>query len=204
MGEVNRALVDDCRVFHFGSVSLTDEPCRSAALETAAWAELRGKVISFDPNYRPFLWDSEEAAREQMLKGVGLADVLKVSEEEMTLLTGETGWENGSQKLLDMGPGLVLVTMGEKGAAFRNRVCCGHLPAYDVPVVDTTGAGDAFVGAVLHRLKGLSGEEIAVLDRETLADVVDFANAAGSLTTTRGGAIPAMPTMEEIEALRNK
>lgn len=204
VGEVDRGLVDDCRVFHFGSVSLTDEPCRSATLETAVYARKKGKLISFDPNYRPFLWRSGEEACEQMKKGIRLADVLKVSEEEMTLITGEPDWETGSQKLLDMGPSLVLVTMGEKGGAYRNRVCRGHLPAYDVEVADTTGAGDAFMGAVLHQLKELSAAKIASLDREVLEDVVDFANAAGSLTTTRGGAIPALPTLEEIETLRKK
>ena len=87
--EVDRALLRDCRIFHFGSVSLTDEPCRTATLEAAREAKAAGAMISYDPNYRPFLWDSAERAREALLAALPLADIVKVSEEEMELLTGE-------------------------------------------------------------------------------------------------------------------
>ena len=113
-----------------------------------------------------------------MKEGIRLADILKVSEEEMQLVTGESDPERGSKALLDMGPSLVLVSMGAKGAYCRNAVCAGALPTFDVPTVDTTGAGDAFMGAIHFLLKGKTG----------------------SLTTTKGGAIPAMPAMEEIRS----
>lgn len=197
--EIRWELIDQCRVFHFGSVSLTDEPCRAATFEAAAYARQQGKRVSFDPNYRPFLWKSEADAREQMLKSIAMADILKVSEEELTLITGQTDFESGAQQLLKMGPSLVLVSLGAKGAYYRNRSCTGLLPTYDVKTIDTTGAGDAFVGAILWQLKERTPEELRSME---LAEVVDFANAAGSLTTTRGGAIPALPTLQEIRDCR--
>lgn len=199
--EIRRDLIDRCKIFHFGSVSLTGEPCRSACLSAAAYAKRQGKRISFDPNYRLLLWDSEAEAREQITRGIALADILKVSEEEMLLITGTADLEKGSAMLLEMGPSLVLVTMGEKGAFFRNRTHAQLISTYPVKAVDTTGAGDAFVGAMLWCLKDLPVEEISHSD---LSRMLDFANAAGSLTTTKGGAIPALPSMEEIRICQKK
>lgn len=200
INDLNYKLIDHCRVFHFGSVSMTQEPSRSATLRAAECAKEKGKLISFDPNYRPLLWYGEKPAREQMLKAVAMCDILKVSEEEMLLLTGETDMEKASQILLEMGPALVLVSLGPKGSFHRNHVCSGYLPTYDVKTVDTTGAGDAFVGAILWQLRNRSRREIESLGDKELRQIVDFANAAGSLTTTKSGAIPAIPTMEQIRA----
>lgn len=201
--EVRREQIDDCAIFHFGSVSLTDDPSRTATFDAAAYAKKQGKLISFDPNYRPLLWESETQAKRQMERGVCLADLLKVSEEEMTLITGETDLERGSQMLLEMGPSLVLVSLGAQGAFYRNQICFGQLPTYDVKTMDTTGAGDAFVGAVHYRLRGKSILDIGNMSRPELEDMVDFANAAGSLTTAHRGAIPAMPGAEEIAKCRS-
>ena len=118
----------------------------------------------------------------------------------MRLLTGETDPEKGAARLMAMGPGLVLVSMGEKGAYYQNKVGGGLVPTFDVETVDTTGAGDAFWGAVLHQLRGKTAAELAQLPSQQLQQVVRFGNAAGSLTTMKSGAIPAMPTQEEIEA----
>jgi fructokinase len=131
-----------------------------------------------------------------------LADILKVSEEEMTLLTGETNLEKGAVLLAEKGPGIVLVSLGAKGAFCFCADGSAILPAYDVKTIDTTGAGDAFLGAIHHRLRGKTKEQLRGISKEELADIVDFANAAGSLTTTKKGAIPAMPDMAEIESCR--
>jgi fructokinase len=202
MSELKWELIENCGIFHFGSVSLTENPCRAAAYEAAARAKNLGKLVSFDPNFRPLLWGSESDALEQMSKGAALADLLKVSEEEMILLTRETDVTRGSENLLLRGPSFVLVTLGPGGAFYRNSVCCGHMPAYDVATVDTTGAGDAFMGAIHHRIKGKTKEQLRTMPKDELKDIVDFANAAGSLTTIRGGAIPAMPDIKEIEHCR--
>jgi fructokinase len=198
-------LLSGCGIFHFGSVSLTDEPCRSATLESARRAKECGAVISFDPNYRPPLWGGIEAARREILGALPLADIIKVSGEELELVTGQSDPAAGSQALMKYGARLVLVTLGEGGAYYRSPRAAGHVPAPQVDAVDTTGAGDAFTGALLYRLRGLGTEGIAALSAAQLEGCVRFACAAGSLTTLGHGAIPAMPGREKIDAcLREK
>lgn len=197
--DVSGLVIDDAAIFHFGSVSLTADPSRTATLEAARYARQQGKLVSFDPNYRPLLWEHPADAVVQMQEGVKLADLLKVSEEEMQLITNKSDLARGSQALLEMGPSLVLVSLGAKGAYYRNAVGAGHLPTYDVPTVDTTGAGDAFMGAIHYQLRRKAAEDLRTLPAFELEEIVRFGNAAGSLTTTKGGAIPAMPSMVEIQ-----
>lgn len=197
--EVDDALLRECRVFHFGSVSLTDEPCRTATFDAARRAKAYGAVISFDPNYRPPLWDSKKWARREMLEALPLADIIKVSDNELEMLTGHTDLEDGAKVLAEHGAALVMVTLGPKGAYFRTEKASGLVPAYEVKTVDTTGAGDAFVGALLAQISGLSIEQLRDMTEDKWKETVTFCNAAGSLTTTRRGAIPALPTRKEIE-----
>ncbi|GHS93358.1 putative sugar kinase YdjE [Synergistales bacterium] len=199
-GDVNRSIIDDCRIFHFGSVSLTDDPCRSAIYDAVEYAVKKGKIISYDPNYRPFLWSGPETARKEIMNPMPSVNILKVSEEEMTLLTGQTDFERGAEELSSYGPAIVIVTLGEKGAFYRCKAGCGALPAYNVKTVDTTGAGDAFLGA-LHFCLRKDIERIHDITKDELEHIVRFANAAGGLTTTKRGAIPAMPSIEDIRAL---
>ncbi|MEG1012475.1 MAG: carbohydrate kinase [Ruthenibacterium sp.] len=199
-GEVDAQLLRNCRIFHFGSVSLTDEPCRSATLTSVQTAKQAGAIISYDPNYRPPLWASEADAVAEMCAALRYADIVKVSEEEMTLLTGETEAEKGAQALLEQGASLVLVTMGAKGAFCKNTRASACKAAFDVATVDTTGAGDAFFGALLFYLREKNAAELKTLSREEMGAMLDFSNAAGSLTTTKKGAIPAMPTRKDIES----
>lgn len=197
--EVKNELINDCKIFHFGSVSLTDEPCRKATFDSVAYAKEHGKIISFDPNYRPLLWKDKAESIKIITKAIAFSDILKVSEEEMYLITNETNLELGSEKLSNMGPSLVLVSLGEKGACFRNKKHFGIFPTYNVNAVDTTGAGDAFVGAMLWQIKDFNLCEISNMN---LAENINFANAAGSLTTTQRGAIPALPTLREIKKIQ--
>ena len=199
ISDIKKELVTGCHILHFGSVSLTGEPSKSATLFAVQTAKQAGCIISYDPNYRPPLWDSEETAKEQMTTGLALADIVKVSEEEMVLLTGKTDLQEGSRELSLYGASLILISLGPKGAFYRRGELCGLLPTYQVKTIDTNGAGDSFLGAVHYRLRGKSLKEIRELSEPELKDILSFANAAGSLTTTRGGAIPAMPTLEEIE-----
>lgn len=196
--EIPQTLLSQCRVFHFGSVSLTDEPVRSATIAAAQEAKKQGAIISYDPNYRPALWQQESEAVEIMRSMCPLADLIKVSDEEMTLITGETSAAKGAQALLAFGASLVIITGGEKGCYFATPACSGFVPAYQVPVADTTGSGDAFVGALLYRLQNVPKAQLKALDEETLTEHIRFASAAGGLTATVRGAIPAMPTEAEI------
>lgn len=198
--ELKEELITGCRILHFGSVSLTDEPCRSATLAAAKKAKDAGCIISYDPNFRPPLWDDAARAKSEILNAMPLADIVKVSEEELLMLTGESDLEIGAAKLAAYGPSLILVSLGPKGAFFHTEKVNGILPTYDVRTVDTTGAGDAFLGAVHFKLKGKSAAEIRGMSAQELESVIAFGNAAGSLTTTQKGAIPAMPAMADIEA----
>ena len=202
--EVPSAFIYGCGVFHFGSVSLTDEPCRTATLYAASAARKAGALVSYDPNYRPFLWPDIGRAKKELLEAAALADVVKVSEDELFLLTGENDLGNGCRALQQHGPVAVVVTLGPKGAYCSAPACEAFLPTYDVPVVDTTGAGDAFWGALLWKLHAEYGcaarKDIAALTQAQWRVAMKFANAAGSLTTTKKGAIPAMPSKEEIDS----
>ena len=137
-----------------------------------------------------------------MLKLLPLADILKLSDEELTLLTGETGLDTGTAALAVQGPALILISLAERGAYFRRGALCGLVPAFQVDTVDTTGAGDAFLGAILHRLRHKTLEEIRRLGEDELREIVRFGNAAGGLATAAKGAIPAMPTLERILSLQ--
>lgn len=197
--EVNVNLLYNCKILHFGSVSLTDEPCRSATLESVKRAKKAGALISYDPNYRPLLWNNQAEAKEQMRNAFLLADFIKVSEEEMTLLTGETDLSAGAEKLLQYGATLAMITLGLRGAFCCTERASGMLPAYDVKTIDTTGAGDAFLGSFLYCIRNKTLNEIRTLTESELKQIIAFGNAAGSLTTAKKGAIPAMPTLAQIE-----
>jgi fructokinase len=200
--ELSYNLIDDCRIFHFGSVSMTADPSRQATLAAVRYAGKQGKLVSYDPNLRLMLWPGEEQARAAILQAMPLADLVKISEEELLFLTGEQDLGRGSALLLDQYKlQLVLVTLGRHGAYARSSASEAWSPAYDVPTVDTTGAGDAFTGAFLHQLL-LDGRPVAELRENDLAAFLAFANAAGSLATVRRGAIPALPTLAEIEDCR--
>lgn len=200
--EIEWDMISGCHIFHYGSISFTDDPCRSAAYAAIRRAKELGKLMSYDPNYRPFLWDGEKRAVQEIMGALPMADILKVSEEELLLLTGETDLKAGAQKLRKQGPRLVLVSRGEFGSFYCAACGTGQMPAFQVNVVDTTGAGDAFLGAVHYRLREKEAADLDKLTQEDLEDILDFANAAGGLTATKRGAIPSMPSLAEIEACR--
>ena len=200
--ELDECLLCDCRIFHFGSVSLTADPARTATFAAVKIAKDAGAMISFDPNYRPLLWDSPEAATEQMKRGAAISDIVKVSDNELVMLTGTDDLSRGADAIHDMGAALVLVSMGAGGSYVSTRRVAVRLPTYDVATIDTTGAGDAFLGCVLSRVCRMTPDEIGALETGELQDILDSANACGSLTTTKTGAMPALPTREEIDQCR--
>lgn len=195
---VDFELIKKTKIFHCGSLSLTDEPARSATLAAIRFARENGKIISYDPNYRPPLWNSAGEARKQIQSLLTFTDILKVSEIELDLITGTGDLAKGSAMLSDCGISLILVTLGPQGCFYRYPGGTGKLEAYQVKTVDTTGAGDAFLGGVLYWLSELTLEEIRRLDRGKLEEIVNFGNAMGGLATTKNGAIPAMPEMEQV------
>ena len=196
MEHVPMELLGGTKVLHFGSVSLTAEPARTATLEAAKTAKASGAYVSYDPNYRASLWPDEETAVRNMTEPLSMVDILKVSDEELPLLTGCTDPEKGSARLAEKGVRLVLVTLGAHGAFYRFDGHTGHVPGVPCQVGDTNGSGDTFFGAALSQLVKLSSlDQLTVPELER---ILAFANKAASITTSRHGAIPAMPTLEEV------
>lgn len=201
--EIQPELLCECKIFHFSGVSLTDEACRTAALTAAKTARKAGAQISFDPNYRPLLWQSETLAKQTLRAALPYADVIKVSEEEMTLLTGETDLEMGAKAILQQGCRCVTVTRGEKGVYYRDAARVFSQPAFLVNAVDTTGAGDAFAGVFLSEICK-QPKAVWELNEKSLQQILQKSSAAGALATTKPGAIPALPDSFAISALLTK
>ncbi len=191
--ELDLTLIDEARVFHFGSLSLTDEPARTATQKAVAYAKEKGRLISFDPNLRKPLWPSETAAKEQIEWGLHQADIVKISDEEIDFLWGLSP-EEGAQKLLaEYGVQLVYATLGPRGCRFANRQGSGEVasPA-GIHVADTTGAGDIFGGSAMSRLLR-TGKAPDELSPEELRAITRFACCAASLSTQTHGGIDSVP-----------
>ncbi|XP_074572636.1 putative fructokinase-1 [Curcuma longa] len=196
-GELNLDVIKSAAVFHYGSISLITEPCRSAHLKAMQVAREAGALLSYDPNLRLPLWPSAESAREQIMSIWDQADIIKVSDVELEFLTGTDSVQDDVVLTLWRPEfKLLLVTLGEKGCKYYTKDFRGTLDGFSVNAVDTTGAGDAFVGAMLSKVVA----DQSVLQSEgKLREVLRFANACGAITTTKKGAIPALPN--EAEAL---
>ncbi len=190
------------KILHFGSVSLTAGLSRNATIFAARTAHRHGGLVSYDPNYRPALWASQAEASEWMTIPLPLVDIIKLSEEELPLLTGVSDLEEGSRILEERGVSLVMITLGGKGAFCRWQGETWCQPGIPVKVADTNGAGDTFLGAVLSRLCLRGERPLEGLTRSELKDIVAFANQAAAVTCSRSGAIPAMPSLEDIENLK--
>lgn len=197
--ELNYALLENSRIFHIGSLSLTDQPSRSATYAALEAADEAGAVISYDPNYRAPLWKSREEAMEIMRSVLPYVDVMKLSDEETALLTGLEVPEEAAAKLVAGGIPLVAVTLGSKGAYVCTAQGGALVPGFACKAADTTGAGDSFWGGFLYQLKesGKHPSEVTLLEAMGFAR---FANAVASLCVEKRGAIPAMPTLEEVNA----
>lgn len=197
--EVDEELILNSKIFHFGSLSLVEGPCRKATRKAVSIARGAGIPVSFDPNLRESLWKSEEEALGQICWGLENCDILKISDNELRFVTEEDDLEKGADMLLTRYPGIVLMTLtaGEQGsvAYYEGRRIAVPAVHVDEPV-EKTGAGDTFCGCVLdgvleHGLNGLSDEDIT--------KILSFANAAAALVICRKGAFRSMPERYEIE-----
>lgn len=192
--ELKDEIVCECRILNVGSLSMTDEPARTATLEAVRRAKLSGASIAYDPNYRKSLWENEAGAIKEMRRLLQVADYIKLSEDEMGLLTGQHQPEPALKLLLKGEARAAVITLGEQGAVFAAENYIGRLSAYPCKVVDSTGAGDAFWGAFLSRMS-----RVKKVSFEEVCKAVNFANAAASICVSRRGAIPAMPSLAEVE-----
>ncbi|MDR3263237.1 MAG: carbohydrate kinase [Clostridiales bacterium] len=198
IGELCTDLIDGSRIFHIGSLSLTDEPSRSTTLYAVKRAKDKGSIISYDPNYRAALWTDEAAAKREMRSLIPFADIIKISEEETKLLTDTQNPEQAAAILCDKGVRIALVTLGAKGAYLSCREKGGvYASGFACDTVDTTGAGDAFLGAFLFKIAESRKYPQDVTLQEA-ASFARFANAAASLCVESYGAIPSMPSLDNV------
>jgi fructokinase len=206
--ELDLPLLANTAAYHFGSVSLSVEPCRSAALQGARCARDAGGLVSFDMNYRAQLWESESRAVREATAALPMVDILKVNETELKLLTRTDDAVAGCTRIVQQGPMLAVATLGPDGCAWATRRSSGRVPGYAVEIVDATGCGDAFMAALLTRLLVATGNRagerltrLAALEAEALASTLLWANAAGALTALRKGVMPALPDANEVNAM---
>lgn len=200
--ELKEEIIRDSKVFHIGSLSLTAEPAKGTTFKALEIAKEAGCIISYDPNYRAPLWDSKEAAIEGMRSVVSYVDVMKISDEETALLTDIVDPEGAAKKLVDMGVSIVAVTLGADGALVCTKEGSAVVQGYKANMVDTTGAGDSFWGGFLKCLLE-SGKRAENVTLQETAEFAKYGNAVASLCVEKRGAIPAMPSVEEIEKRLN-
>jgi fructokinase len=196
--ELNLRLLSQAKAFHFGSLSLVDDPIKEAALAALKVVKEAGGLISLDVNFRPSLWNNPELAHDTVMEVLPRVNLLKVNETELELLSGVGDLDAGSMKLLDLGIEACVVTLGDKGSYFRTAGGAGFVPAFRVDTVDATGCGDGFVAGLLSRLvtRGQWRDQHTV---ETMSEILRYANAVGALTAQTQGVIPALPTAEMVE-----
>ena len=202
--ELDRELLKNCKIFHFGSLSLTEDPVRQSTMEAVRLAKEADALVTFDPNLREPLWDSPDQAREQISWGLGRCDVVKIADNELLFMTGERDFDAGAARLREQFPNLrlVCVTAGAQGS----YAYCGENRAF-VPgvslggVIETTGAGDTFCACMLNYVlsHGPAG-----LSEDQLREMLRFANAAAYIVTTRKGAIRSMPDRAQVEEILKK
>lgn len=200
--EINPRLLEESKALHFDSLSLTNTPYREATLAAVDVVKQHGGFISYDVNFRPTMWPSSEAAIQAARDVLPFCDVVKVNEEELQLITGRSDPQEGGRAILALGCQLSLITLGERGAHYVTHHQSGYLPAYRVKTIDAVGCGDSFLGAMLHQLTQAESLDAALASGE-IESMLRFAMAAGALTSTKRGAMPALPTRTEVEFFLN-
>ncbi len=185
------------RILHFGSISMIGSPAREATCYAVDLARENGMIVSYDPNLRLALWDSEEHARNTIRSMLGRIDLLKISEEELEFITGEKAIYKGFEKLAEYNIPLILITLGAEGSYVCTKQGNEHIPAMSVKAVDTTGAGDAFVSGMLYSLNEYEGD-IQSLTLEEAVQMAKFAAVSGALAASTKGAMTSLPSLEEV------
>lgn len=195
--EIDLELIKNCRLFHFGTLSMTHEPSLTATIKAVEYARTCGGIISFDPNYRALLWKDRDSAITAMKSGLKYADVAKLSLEEAQMVTGKTEPEACLKELLKYELHFAAITMGPQGCAYATEKYMGAFPEYPAEVVDTTGAGDTFWGTLLFGFLN-NGASFDAISEERLSEIVLMANIAAGMSTEKKGAIPSIPDFARV------
>ncbi|MBO5448662.1 MAG: carbohydrate kinase [Ruminococcus sp.] len=199
--DVDGEIIENSRIFHFGSLSMTNETCRKATEKAVSIAKNSGAVISFDPNLREPLWASLDEAKERILYGIKQCDILKISDNEIVWLTGEEDHFKAAQKLkAEYDIPLLLVSLGKNGSMAFSGSSFAHINGFNVDTIETTGAGDTFCACILNFVLENGSRDYS---ESELEQMLTFANAAAAIVTTRKGALAVMPSREEIIKLMN-
>jgi fructokinase len=187
-------------ILHFGSATaLLENPFQSTYLNLMKFAKESGKFISFDPNFRIDLWKERRCDFIDLAKqGISIADFVKVSDEELRIISGVNDLNEGVAIFHQIGAKVVSVTLGKEGTMISNGTEIGIVPSVKVTSIDSTGAGDAFVGATLYQLAMSEYPKTVLVDFDQLKKIISFSNKVGALVCTKVGAIPALPTKEEV------
>ena len=199
--DVQKDRIESSKIFHFGTLSSTHEQCREATRYALQCAKETGVLVSFDPNLREPLWNDPEDAKREIAYGLGLADIVKISDNEVVFMTGEEDYEKAARILQETYQiPLLFVTLGRDGSrAYYKDLRVEAAGFIQENTIETTGAGDTFTGCVLSKILDRGG--IEDLSEAELQDMLVFANAGASLITTRRGALKVMPDKKEIEEL---
>lgn len=204
--DLDMSLLQETKILHLGSLSLTDEPAKSSTLKAIEVVKKACGLISYDPNWRANLWKERSDAMAELKSLFKYADIVKVSDEELKLLFGDVTCEEGAAKIHEQGVKLIMITLGSKGVYYSAKTegctASGTISVPKVKVADTTGAGDSFNGGLLFRLT--RREKPLSFTAEELVQDINFANSVASLCVTKRGAIPALPTYEETVAFLEK
>ncbi len=198
--DLDAEMLGNCRIFHFGTLSMTHERCREATRKAISIAESGGALLSFDPNLREPLWENLEDAREQIFYGLQHCQILKISDNEIQWLTGKEDFDEGIHVIQEkFHTPLILLSMGRAGSRAYQKGICVEEPAYiQENTIETTGAGDTFHACILNYILEHGWKEF---EEAELKEMLRFANAAAALITTRKGALRVMPEKKEVEVL---
>jgi fructokinase len=198
--DINENVFKMSKILHFGSISLISEPSRSATIKAVKVAKENGLIVSYDPNLRLGLWESAEVAKETIVSMLAEVDVLKISEEELEFITGETDIDQGAVALAQYEIPLLFITLGAQGSYVFVNGEKAHVEAMKVDAVDTTGAGDAFVSGILYKLQK-RGKGIMNVTLAEAVEIAQFASISGGLAASTKGAMTALPTIRQVKEI---
>ncbi|WP_453992843.1 aminoimidazole riboside kinase [Bacillus nitroreducens] len=201
--EIPATLFAEHNVFHFGSISLIDEPAESATKKALQLAKEKGLIVSYDPNLRPMLWKDLDTANQKITSVLSEADVVKISEVELEFITGETEIERGVEKLAQYNIPLLVITLGKDGVYAFYKGQSIFVEARKVKSVDTTGAGDAFVSGLLYQFSERA-KKLTDYSLEEIEEIATFASVSGALAVSQKGAMTALPTLEQVREFLDK